>query len=79
MQDVIIAKDGVLSHLIDIFENLSNHIIVLENESEKSEKFSFEISKSLLERGNFEEIKKALKEAINFDLYEDIRPIKLSM
>lgn len=77
VQNAIISKEGLLSHLIDVFENLSNRIIMLENENKKKEKFTFEISKSLIERGNFEEIKAALKEAIDFDLYEDICPVKV--
>ena len=75
--DNIIVKNGILQQLYLDLESLSNHIILLEDESRKMETFTFEILKPLVERGNFDEIKAALKEAIDFDLYKAVRPVKI--
>jgi hypothetical protein len=73
----IIAKNGLLTQIVGIMENYSLHIIELEDPSVKSELFTFEISKPLLQSGNFEKIRDQLKENIGFDLYRAKRTIKV--
>jgi hypothetical protein len=73
----IIVKNGILRQFIYDIEWLSNNVIVLEDETRRNEKFSFEIPLEIIKRRNFEEIRATLKENIDFDLYKVIKPIKV--
>jgi hypothetical protein len=64
----IIAKNGILSQILFKIESYSKHLIELEDETRKGELFTFEISKAILQSGNYEKIRDALKESVGFEL-----------
>ena len=72
----IIANRGYLGRIAMVLSGFSNQYILIDEAADKNARYTFEISKAIIERGNFEEIKAALKDEIDFDMYREIRPIK---
>jgi hypothetical protein len=72
----MIAKNGDLGRIVQLLGSYSNRYIVVDKAVNERGKYTFELSKNIIERGNFEDIKAALKDAIDFDMYKERQPIR---